>query len=179
MIACRLFGTKPLSEPILACCQLDPKEHVSMKLYLKYQKFSFIKMHLKMSVKCRPFCRSLSVLTVAWIIHPPQPIFTLWRICYVINVTSSFRSYIMAIDITASHLYFIAVGFLHYSDVMMSAMVSQITSLTIVYSTVYTSADLRKHESSASQAGDPHKWPITRKMSIWWRHHVKCSNLVS
>ena len=29
----------------------------------------------------------------------------------------------------------------HYSDVMMDAMASQITSLTIVYSTVYSDAD--------------------------------------
>ena len=44
------------------------------------------------------------------------------------------------------------IGRLHYSDVMMSAMVSHITSLTIVYSTVYSGADQRKHQSSASLA---------------------------
>ena len=32
----------------------------------------------------------------------------------------------------------------------MGAMASQITSLTIVYSTVYSDADKRKHQSSAS-----------------------------
>ena len=37
----------------------------------------------------------------------------------------------------------------HYIDVIMGKMASQITSLTIVYSTVYLSADLRKHQSSA------------------------------
>ena len=48
----------------------------------------------------------------------------------------------------------------HYNDVIMSAMASQITSLTIVYSTVYSGADQRKHQSSASLAfvrGIPHK----------------------
>ena len=40
----------------------------------------------------------------------------------------------------------------HYSDVIMSAMASQITGITIVYSTVYSGADQRKHQSSASQA---------------------------
>ena len=40
----------------------------------------------------------------------------------------------------------------HYADVIMSAMASQITSLTIVYSTVYSGSDQRKHQSSASQA---------------------------
>ena len=36
----------------------------------------------------------------------------------------------------------------HYSDVIMSAIVSLITSLTIVYSTVYSDADQRKLQSS-------------------------------
>ena len=63
---------------------------------------------------------------------------------------------------------------LHYSDVIMGMMASQITSLTIVYSTVYSDADQRKHQSSASLAfvrgihrgpvNSPHKWPVTWKM---------------
>ena len=54
------------------------------------------------------------------------------------------------------------------------AMASQITSLTIVYSTIYSDADQRKHQSSAWLAfvrgihryldNSPHKWPITRNM---------------
>ena len=62
----------------------------------------------------------------------------------------------------------------HYSDAIMSAMASQITSLTTVYGTVYSGADQRKHQSSASRAfvrgihggpvNSPHKWPVTRKM---------------
>ena len=62
----------------------------------------------------------------------------------------------------------------HYNDVIMSAMASQITSLTIVCSTVYSGADQRKHQSSASLAfvrgihrwpvNSPHKGPVTRKM---------------
>ena len=40
----------------------------------------------------------------------------------------------------------------HYDDVIMSEIASQITSLTIVYSTVYSDADQRKHQSSASLA---------------------------
>ena len=56
----------------------------------------------------------------------------------------------------------------------MSAMAFQITSLTIVYSTVYSGADQRKHQSSASLAfvggihrgpvNSPHKGQVTRKM---------------
>ena len=58
---------------------------------------------------------------------------------------------------------------LHYYDVIMGAIASQITSLTIVYSSVYSGADQSKHQSSASLAfvspvNSPHKWPVTRKM---------------
>ena len=51
----------------------------------------------------------------------------------------------------------------HYDDVIMGAMVSQITSLTIVYPTVYSGVDQSKYQSSASLAF-VHKWPVTRKM---------------
>ena len=63
---------------------------------------------------------------------------------------------------------------LHYGDAIMGAITSQITSLTIVYSTVYSDADQRKYQSSASLAfvrgihrgpvNSPHKWPVTREM---------------
>ena len=56
----------------------------------------------------------------------------------------------------------------------MGATASQITSLTIVYSNVYSSADQQKHQSSASlvivrgihrwPVNSPHKWSVTRKM---------------
>ena len=49
----------------------------------------------------------------------------------------------------------------HYSDIIMSVMVSQITSLAIVYSTVYSGADQRKHQTSTSLAfvqGIHHRW---------------------
>ena len=40
----------------------------------------------------------------------------------------------------------------HYGDVIMTRIASQITSLTVVYSIVYSGADQRKHQSSASLA---------------------------
>ena len=62
----------------------------------------------------------------------------------------------------------------HYADVIMTTLASQITSLTVVYSNVYSGADQSKHQSSASLAfvwgihrgpvNSPHKWPVTRKM---------------
>ena len=40
----------------------------------------------------------------------------------------------------------------HYCDGIMGAVASEITSLTVVYSTVYSDADQRIHQSSASLA---------------------------
>ena len=40
----------------------------------------------------------------------------------------------------------------HYSNVIMGAMMSPNTSLAVVYLTVYSGADQRKHQSSASLA---------------------------
>ena len=50
----------------------------------------------------------------------------------------------------------------HCTYVIMSAMPSQITSFTIVYSTVYLGADQRKHQSPASLASVRviHRWPV-------------------
>ena len=65
----------------------------------------------------------------------------------------------------------------HYNDVIMSTMASQINSLTIDYSSVYSGADQRKHKSSASLAfvlgihrspvNSLHKAPVTRKMFLF------------
>ena len=69
---------------------------------------------------------------------------------------------------------------LHYSDVIMTTIASQITSLTIVYSAVYSGADQSKHQSSASLAFvcGPGTGQFPAQMAsyaedvpIWWRHH--------
>ena len=70
----------------------------------------------------------------------------------------------------------------HYIDVIMTTMASQITSLTVVYSTVYSDADQRKHQSSASLAFvggihqdrwiPPQRASYAENVSIWWRHHA-------
>ena len=80
------------------------------------------------------------------------------KMFYISTILSIFTRYVQ-------HLY-------HYDDVIMGAMASQITSVSIVYSTVYSDADERKHQSSASLAfvrgihrgpvNSPHK--VTRKM---------------
>ena len=81
------------------------------------------------------------------------------------------------------HIFFLYFHFkvLHYIDVIMTTVASQITSLTIVYSIVYSGEYKRKHQSSASLAFvrgiHRDRWfPRTRasyaeNVSIWWRHH--------
>ena len=69
----------------------------------------------------------------------------------------------------------------HYNDVIMGAIACQITSLTIVFSTVYLDIDQRKYQSSASLAfvRGIHRRPVNspqmasnaENVSIWWRHH--------
>ena len=70
------------------------------------------------------------------------------------------------------HLLILLCG--HYGDFIMGTISSQTTSLMIVYSTVYSDADERKHQSSTSLAfvrgihqgpvNSPHKWPVRPKM---------------
>ena len=74
----------------------------------------------------------------------------------------------------------------HYSDVIMSMMLSQITSLTIVYSTVYSGAEQRKHQSSMSLAfvRVTSEFPAQRASNaendlIWWHHHEILTNEVT
>ena len=62
----------------------------------------------------------------------------------------------------------------HHSDAIMGVMAHQITSLSIVHSTVYSGADQRKHQSSASlgclrgihlwPVNSPHTGSVTRKI---------------
>ena len=76
----------------------------------------------------------------------------------------------------------------------MGTMASQIISLTIVYSTIYSGVDQRKHQSSASLAfvrgihrwpmNSPHKEPVTRRnfpfddvimfRDFFFVFHLKC-----
>ena len=75
----------------------------------------------------------------------------------------------------------------HYNDVIMSTMTSQITGISIVYSTVCSGAHQRKHQGSASLAfvqgiyrwpvNSPHKGPVMQKMPpfddvVMWQHKV-------
>ena len=69
----------------------------------------------------------------------------------------------------------------HYNDVILGAIASQITCLNIDYSTLYSGADQRKFQNSASLAfvRGIHRWdefPLqmasnVEYVSIWWREH--------
>ena len=75
----------------------------------------------------------------------------------------------------------------HYSDGIMSAVASQITSVLIVYSTVYSGAGQRRHQSSASlpfmrgihrwPVNSPHNGPVTWKM-FPFNDVIMCSNAI-
>ena len=78
--------------------------------------------------------------------------------------------------------YVIDLGLIHYGDVKMGMMASQITSLTIVYSTVYSGADQRKRKLRvtgfcAGNSPGTGEFPTqmvsnAENVSISWRHHV-------
>ena len=57
IMACRLFGAKPLPEPMLLCCQLDSWDQISVKF-----EFEFCHFHSRTCIlncrlpKWRPFC---------------------------------------------------------------------------------------------------------------------------
>ena len=97
-----------------------------------------------------------------------------WYNCHVNN---SLLLSIICTWIPAKWAFLFTTSPIHYDDVIMGAMASQITSLPIVYSTVYSDADQRKHQSPASLAfvwglhrgpvNSPHKWPVTRKMFLF------------
>ena len=121
--------------------------------------FSFKKMRLKISSgKRRPFCLGLNVLMS--IKYETSPY------CHCLNDIPQFDR--------ARNFGFQTILMHHYYDVIMGAIASQITSLAVVYSTVY-SAQIKENikaprhwplcgEFYRRPVNSPHKWPVTRKM---------------
>ena len=69
----------------------------------------------------------------------------------------------------------------HYNNIIMGMKASQVTSLTIVYSTVYSDADQSKHKSSASLAFVRGEFSAqmasnAENVSISWRQYDHDSN---
>ena len=57
LMACRLFGAKSLPEPMLAYCQLDSREHISVKFESEFYHFHSRKCIWKCRLpEWRPFC---------------------------------------------------------------------------------------------------------------------------
>ena len=94
-----------------------------------------------------------------------------------------FNKYFPAICFQEYNQYQLQAGRLvaHYSDVIMSAMGSQIISFTIVYSTVYSGADQKKTSKFRVTGLCAWNSPVTGEfpaqmarnaanVSIWWRH---------
>ena len=129
----------------------------------------------------RPLVSTKQIHTSSWLVFPDSHWLRSWAIIYLMKTKIAFgndsKFGLICAYLTRSWKcmqWQYACCDLHYDDVTMSLMASQITSLTIVYSTVYWGADQRKHQSSASLAfvrgihrgpvNSPHKWPVTRKM---------------
>ena len=111
----------------------------------------------------------ISWLLMAWLLASPRH----QHLCYGIHrmnasQTSTIRSSVACVISVPEMIQ------THHNDVTVDSIASQIISLTIVYSVVYSGADQRKHQSTASLAfvwgihrgpvNSPHKWPVTRKM---------------
>ena len=166
---------------------IRPSETNFNEILIGNEAFSCMKMHLKMSAKRRPFCLGLNELTyeILWYILLKKPLSSVWwwsvvclklEFLFYICIWNKNESYT---SIVYSRLPSLVCSSMwspcwHYNDVIMGAIASQITSFTIVYSIVYSDADKRKHQSSASLAfvrgihrgpqKSLHKWPVTRKM---------------
>ena len=104
---------------------------------------------------------------------PKSSIYILYHISYYMYVHNRWHTQ----PYKKKHQRSVSLGFFlasHYNDVIMSVMASQMTSLMIVYSTIYSNADQRKHQSSAPLTfvrgihwwlvNFPHKGPVTQKM---------------
>ena len=143
---------------------------ISMELFEKY--FDIQKLLPKFLACLRGFSRdhSESHSGPSFCSHIERPV--IYAPGFVVFVLVCLHCSCLCIHVTYSIIFFDFTGY--YNDVIMTTIASQITSLTIVYSIVYSDADQRKHQSSASLAfvwgihrgpvNSPHKWPVTRKM---------------
>ena len=113
--------------PLLTCHELDGRKTCQTHLGIIYNHLNIVYVTI---LKLWPILQTVYFFCAAQ------------ERCVLIHVTGS------GDVLTSSQVN----SYQHYSDVIMSTMASQITSLTVVYSTVYSDADQRKHQSSASLA---------------------------
>ena len=106
-----LLSSNPLVVPVMTYGQRGSQEQISMIFWSKHSEFNSIKFTSKMSSSYRrPLCWGISMSKgTAWSYLPPDP---------ELNPDGGIS--------------------FHFNDVIMSAMAFQITSIMIVYSTVYS-----------------------------------------
>ena len=112
-----------------------------------------------------PMASEITSLTIVYSI-----VYSIFSMCHILTLNA-----------VGTVIFYMCGFFLweHYADVIMGPIASQITSLTIVYSIVYSDADQRKHQSSASLA---FVWGIHRDRWIprtWGRLRGKCFHLMT
>ena len=182
---------------ILLFCQLDPWNKLPEFLILAHQ-FSFKKSNSEISsAKKRSLCLELDVFTTYKVLAGflcsmnkssniveirqsyDRLISTMWfplLVRYHLYTESGPRSCYNTVQ--HNTIWYIAhKNWTHYNDVIMSAMASQITSLTVVYSTVYS----RRRSKKTSKLRVTGEFPAQRasnveNVSIWWRNHVQTDN---
>ena len=171
---CRLYIA-----PVCLCC-IQNKVHSGF--VTPCDVFCRIKLLMELNTKAHP--RS----SLAQGIKPP-----FWYFSWFLQ----FQKSLMLLSNTCSHwccsqlmaccLFATKTLTINCSDVIMGAIAFQITSLTTVYTIVYSDADQIKHQSSAPLAfrgihrwpvNSPHKWPLTRKMFPFGDVIMPCADLL-
>ena len=137
-----LIGNKSLPESMMIICQLDSQAQTSLYFRLNHRGIVTPHCVIKLGQRWFSYCR------VAGETKPlPELKITNHQWGLLVFTCGKFHE---------------KMSKKHYDDVKMDMIGSQITSLTIVYSTVYSGADQRKHQSSASLAFvlGIHRWPV-------------------
>ena len=143
------------------CCQ-QAEEDLFVWIFLSWVPLWFIFVH---HVQYTKYSKGLAFSHIMYAIH----IGVISKLPFKSNLIYIKCTKIKRIPIFCHEA--ITIDHVHYSDVIVSAIASQITGVSIVCSTFCSGADQSKHQSSASLAfvrkstgGSPHKWPITGKM---------------
>ena len=175
LLCCQISNishTKPKNLKVLiSSCNCLCLIHWSQVLSWEWKWQVMLQLHLSdQQSYCPPRC---FILEVWWYSHVYAVLFDITRCCFkhIANnphmLPSTFTQFVWKLWSLSKH-------YKHYNDVIMGTMVSQITSLTIVYSIIYSGADQKKKQSSTSLAfvrgihrwpvNSPHKGPVTRKV---------------
>ena len=148
-----MFGTKLLPEPIMTSVLLDPWEYTEVKFWSK-----LIKKIIPENADENAACKMETQYSNQW-----------WCYCQL-DFGNGLRGNFV------QNLHF------HYDDVIMTTLASQLTSLTVVYSIVYSGVNQEnikapRHWPLCGEVTGTGEFPAQRtsnaeKVSIWWRHHV-------